>query len=366
MARAARRSSAPVRDLAEVAQAALNARGTLDPDGAVELLRPLPELLAAVRADGVPHAAPPKLGPEERALLSALGVVRPPRGVTSGPAPFHAPELSPGAAPTPRTDAYAVAGLLRTAITGDPPPPWTLDTLPPSGGARKLRGALDDLLWDALADDPAQRPADAAAVLDLAADAARRPAAPAAPHRPPAGPRERELPERKVLLLGGATGVAFLVGLVLAVSGGADDPAEPRPLAALPDIPQRATQQLAYATAMRQAMRGLNIRRVARRDQLAAADTTAGQTRAASGLAEAYGIAARSIGAAPAPPEARESTADIVRLLGSTEDAYREMARGARDDDRARFNRGRDAVRRREAALQRRIQRLERLGYDVI
>lgn len=363
MARAARRSATSLGDLAGLVRAALDARGSLEPAAAVELLRPLPDLLAAVRADGGPQTAPPKLGPEERALLSALGVVRPPRGVTGGPAPFHAPELAPGGAPTPRTDAYAVAGLLRTAITGDPPPPWTLDALPPSGSARKLQGALDDLLWDALADDPAQRPSDAFALLDLAADAARRPAVPAAAPRRPA---ERELPDRKVLMLGGATGVAFLVGLVLAVSGGTEDPAPPRPVAALPEIPQQTTAQLAYATAMRQAMRGLNTRRIARRAQLAGANTTAAQTRAATGLAEAYGIAARSIGEAPAPPQARESTAGIVRMLRSTEDAYRLMARGARDDDRAEFNRGRDAVRRREAALQNRLERLERLGYDVI
>lgn len=365
MARAAGRSTGSVAELAELVRGALDARGTLSPDAAIDLLRPLPDLLAAARAEGGPQPAPPKLGPQERALLSALGVVRPPRGVTGGPAPFHAPELAPGAVPTPRTDAYAVAGLLRTTITGDAPPPWTLDALPQAGGARKLRGGLDDLLWDALADDPGQRPADAAALLDLAADAARRRAGPAAPGRQPERPGTPELPERRVLLLGGATGLAFLVGLVLAVSGGSEDPAPPRPVAALPEIPRQVTEQLAYAAAMRQALRGLNTRRVARRAQLTGAETTAAQTRAATALAEAYGIAARSVDDVPTPSRARESTDGIVRTMRSTEDAYRVMARGARDDDRVEFNRGRDAVRRREAALQRRLERLERLGYDV-
>jgi hypothetical protein len=363
MARTARQPSTSLGDLAELARDALDARGTLAPDAAVELLLPLPDLLDAARVDA-PHPAPPKLGPEARALLSALGVVRPPRGVVDGPAPFHAPELAPGATPTPHTDAYAVAGLLRTAITGDTPPPWTLDALPPADGARKLQGGLDELLWAALADDPGQRPADVAALLRLAEDAARQPAAPAGPRREPA--RERELPERKVLLLGGATGVAFLIGLMLAVSGGTEDPVAPRPVAALQGVPERATGQLAYATGMRRAMRGLNTRRVARREQLAAAGTTAAQTRAATGLGEAYRIAARSVDKTPTPPQARESTAGIIRLLQETEDAYRVMARGARDEDRAEFNRGREAVQRREAALQRRLERLERLGYDVI
>ena len=48
-----------------------------------------------------------------------------------------------------------------------------------------------------------------------------------------------------------------------------------------------------------------------------------------------------------------------------TESAYRTMARGTRDGDRTQFVRGRDAVRRREALLQQRVQRLERLGFTV-
>lgn len=368
MARAAeRRPAAPLEDAAGLARSALDARGTLDPAAAVDLLRPLPAAVAAAREAGAPQQAPRKLGPEERALLSALGLVRPPRGVTAGPAPFHAPELAPGGTPTPQSDAYAVAGLLRTAITGEPPPPWTLDTLPRAGGSRRLRGPLDDLLWDALADDPAQRPADSATLLDRAAAAvAPGPAPPAREHeaRPAALPAE--LREPKALVVIGATAAAFLVGAVLAVSGGAEDPAPPKPVAALPEIPRQTTGQLAYAAGMRDAMRGLNTRRGARREQLAAAGTTAGQARAATALGDAYGIAARSVERTPTPPQAQDSTAGIARTMLGVESAYREMARGARDGDRPRYVRGRDAVRRREAALQRRIDRLERLGYDVV
>lgn len=358
-----RPTAAPGRDLLDLIDAALTARGVLTPADACALLAPLPSLLDGARLDGGKIKVPTGTRRDVRAVLAAFGLASPPRTSDGALVPFRAPELAEGAPATSRSDVYAVAGLLRTAVTGQDPPPWTLQTMPTS--APQLTGTFGDLLWDALADDPAQRPPSPSALLA---------AATAAVAGPPATDREAEpasAPEtRRLRVIAASAAAAFVLGLVVAVSGNSADvePAPPPvilpPLIAAPDAPA-AQARAAYALELGPALRRLNLRRVARRERLAGAQTRRGQSRAATALAEANGIAARSIGRADAPADVRAADRELVATLRLVESAYRTMARGARDGDRTQFVRGRDAVRRREALLQRRIQRLERLGFDV-
>lgn len=356
-------TSAPGRDLLDLIDAALTARGVLTPADACALLTPLPSLLDGARLEGGEVKVPARTARDVRAVLAAFELASPPR--TSGGAlvPFRAPELAAGAPATSRSDVYAVAGLLRTAVTGQDPPPWTLETMPAS--APQLSGAFGDVLWDALADDPAQRPPSPSALLAAAAAAASGPRAPEPEAAPASAPETRRL-----RVIAASAAAAFLLGLIVAVSGNSADvdPAPPPviipPLIAAPDAPA-SQARAAYAAEVGTALRRLNVRRVARRQRLAEARTQRGQSRAATALAEAYGIAARSVGRADAPAEVRAADRELVETMRLVESGYRTMARGARDGDRAQFVRGRDAVRRREALLQRRIQRLERLGFDV-
>lgn len=371
MARAMDRetSSAPATTVADIVRAALATRGGLSPEDAVELLSPLPDALDAARVQGRP---PSRLGGDDGAVLAALGLgtdVTP----ASGPAPFRAPELSPGSRPSARSDVYAIAGLLRTAITGQSPPPWTLSTLPPADGDRALGPRLSALLWDALADDPAQRPVTPAELLAgareaVAADTAQ-PHAPSPAPSPVSAAATAALREPRAILVGLGALLAFIVGIIVAVaSGGTTTPAAPDPIRALPSINTAALatgQQVAFATEMRATMRKLNTRRIARRARLARAQTSAGQSRAATELGDAYGLAARSVSATRSPERALLTKRGIATMMREVEAAYRTLAAGARDGDAAAFARGRELVRRREAFLQRRIQGLERVGYVV-
>ncbi|MBJ7331184.1 MAG: hypothetical protein JHC95_14910 [Solirubrobacteraceae bacterium] len=338
------------------------ARGTLSPAAAVALLAPLDHALTGVRDRGVStrDLSPARLrvGSDGGLVMTPFALVDPADG--DAIVPYRAPELGASAGATAASDVYAIAGLLRTAITGQPPPPWSLQTLPPAASPQ-LGDALADVLWDGLADDPARRPSTPRELLLRAQDAIVADTAAAE-----APPKQRS---RKPWLI--ATGVvaAFLLGTIL--SSGGPDAVEnaPRPvsglLAAAPSAPASAADP-AYAGAQREAMRRLNTRRVARRAQLADAETLRGQARIATSLGDAYGLAARELRRAPAPAGATaQANAGILDALRKVEGAYRTMAAGARDGDRARFVRGRDAVRRREALLQRRLGRLEALGYDV-
>lgn len=356
--------TAPGRDLLELVDAALQARGILTVADAVALLAPLPATLEAARADDAPLRLPPRTNRDTRAVLAALGLVDAPRKRGDGPVPYRAPERGPEDPPTPRSDVYAVAGLLRTAVTGHDPPPWTLETLPSAANVPALSGTFGAVLWDALADDPAQRPATPAALLDAASAAAAGRTIPAAatPAAPPDAQRLR-------LAAAAAAGAFFLGMLLVTIGGGQDAPSPPRPVALLPAglTPDAAATgtDAAYSREFAATMRRLNRRRVARRERLFRATTLAGQSRSATALADAYGLAARAARRAPVPARASSAHADIVEAMRLTESGYRTMARGARDGDRAQYVRGRDAVRRREALLQRRIQRLERLGFEV-
>lgn len=355
--------------VADIVRAALEARGGLSPEDAVELLTPLADALDSARVAGV---SAPRAGGDDGAVLAALGLgadVTP----AAGPAPFRAPELTPGSRPSARSDVYAIAGLLRTAVTGQSPPPWTLSTLPPADGARALGPRLSALLWDALADDPMQRPVTPSELLARAQEAvagdAARPQTSAPSPSAGGGAAAAALRPPRAVLVGLGALAAFVVGIIVAVaSGGTATPAAPDPIRALPQIDSAAIatgQQVAFATAMRETMRKLNTRRIARRTRLARARTSTGQARAATSLGDAYGLAARSVAATRSPERALLTKRGIAAMMRDVEAAYRTLAAGARDGDAAAFARGRELVRRREAFLQRRIQGLERVGYVV-
>lgn len=354
-------SAAPGREVVDLVDAALRARGAVTPEDACALLAPLPAAIEAARDAGTTLRLPRGTNRETRAAIAALGLASAPRARAGEPLPFRAPEQVADATPTPASDVYAVAGLLRTAVTGHEPPPWTLANLAANADAPNLAGAFGAVLWDGLADDPALRPASPQALLEAATAALTAPA-------PPLDDDAAVPPEtRRLRRIAAATGGAFLIGLILAVSSGGDDAPEPERIAVLPAAPAPAASGTddAFAADMAQAMRRLNVRRVARRERLRAATTLPGQASSATALADAFGIAARSAGRAPAPADARENAAAVVDALLLVESGYRTMARGARDGDRAQYNRGRDAVRGREALLQRRIQRLGQSGYRI-
>lgn len=350
--------------LLDIIDAALQSRGGLTPADACALLAPLPAALDALRATGGPVTLPRGTARDTRAAVAALGLASPPRVKAGAPVPFRAPELADGAPPTSASDVYAVAGLLRTAVTGQSPPPWTLATMPPSSEAPVLDSAFGAVVWDGLADDPALRPESPRVLLDTAQAALTEPAP--ALSTPPAPVADT----RRAQLLGAAVAGAFFLGLLLVAIGGEREqqrtpPRMPLLPAALSPPIAAADAKAAYADDMARTMRGLNSRRVVQRERLADARTGTGQSRGSTALGEAYGIAARSAGRAGPPPNVQETHDGIVSAMRLTESGYRQMARAARDADRAAWVRGRDAVRSREALLQRRVQRLRQLGYDV-
>jgi hypothetical protein len=150
-------------------------RGALPPARVAAIARGILEPLAAAHAAGLPHgdlhpgnvllrhgagwSAEDPFGTSvvllDHGVLELVGAARP-----ASLAPYVAPELEedePGrAAPTPRSDVYAVGALLLELLAGGP------DTAPQDAPAEWRKP-----LAAALADDPAARPADAAALLAL-------------------------------------------------------------------------------------------------------------------------------------------------------------------------------------------------------
>ncbi len=119
-------------------QAALAARGRLDPARAVAIVRQVAAALDAAHATGLVHRdvkpANVLLGGEpghEHVYLSDFGIVRAPAGDTKltdsgdwvGTVDFMAPEQLQGHRTDARTDVYGLGGVLYTALTGAVPYP---------------------------------------------------------------------------------------------------------------------------------------------------------------------------------------------------------------------------------------------------
>jgi serine/threonine protein kinase len=130
--------------------------GGLEPGHALALVGQLAAALGPEHERGFAHGAiePANVEVEgDRARLTGFGA-RP------YAAAFSAPEVLGGGEPTPRSDVYSLAALLCFALTGGAP-----SSAARVGGA--LPGGVRTVLEGALARDPADRPADAAALMAL-------------------------------------------------------------------------------------------------------------------------------------------------------------------------------------------------------
>ncbi len=218
-------------------QAALAARGRLEPADAVAIIGQVAAALDAAHATGLVHRdvkpANVLLGGEpgaEHVYLSDFGIVRAPAGDTKltdsgdwvGTVDFMAPEQLQGQRTDARTDVYGLGGVLHTALTGAVPYPRDtapatmlahMTEAPPRPSEHSERAAdLDRVVARAMAKDPQARYPSAGDLAQAAAAAldgdapmraersvARGPAAPevgsladsdraAAGDRPPASP----------------------------------------------------------------------------------------------------------------------------------------------------------------------------------
>ena len=222
------------------------ARGTVDDDEACAVARDLLSALECVHEAGILHRdikpANVLLGSDGRARLTDFGIAHPEdatrltqTGHLIGTIRYLAPELVEGAAPTVRSDLYALGVLIRDLV------------------GEQLAGDLRRLV-DRLTDpDPARRPASASQALAALAPAVtveHAPAAPAvataddaapaptetreqlpAPPAPAARPAQRDVRARAVPVIATAIVLLLVVAFVLAVDGGDDGGAGDTPAA---------------------------------------------------------------------------------------------------------------------------------------
>jgi len=102
--------------------------GTLDPEEARALTRPLLDALGYLHRQGIVHRdvkpANILVTPEGKPVLLDLGSAAPAEGSAHGSEGYAAPEQSgPGTTPGPAADLYALAATLYRCITGQIPPP---------------------------------------------------------------------------------------------------------------------------------------------------------------------------------------------------------------------------------------------------
>ena len=204
-------------DLAQL----LRREGPLEPSRAIELVGQLAEALDAAHARGLIHrdikpnnALVAREGPREHVYLADFGLTK-----TSGPdsatatgqvvgtVAYMAPEVIRGEPPDASADMYALGCVLFECLTGEVPFTGSneaaviyghLETPPPGvrDRAARLPVALDAVIAQALAKDPAERYGSGAAMVDDA-----RAALGAAPARRSG---RRRAPSRRTVLIGAA------------------------------------------------------------------------------------------------------------------------------------------------------------------
>ena len=202
--------NADARSLAQL----IDAEGPLSPARALALLEPVAAALDAGHAEGLvcdsltadAVLVSGRPGVDEHGQLTDLGPpwpadVRP--GRLLGDPSCLSPEEIRGAPPTPASNVYALGAILVCCLTGAPPfgSPARAGVLsahlsapPPRLSERlaELPTALDDLVADALAKEPRERPGSAAQLVARAAaalaDAPAARARPALAARPGAAP----------------------------------------------------------------------------------------------------------------------------------------------------------------------------------
>jgi len=213
------------------------ARGPLPPDDAVALCAQVARGLAALHQSDLVHRdvkpANVLLTPDGQAKLGDLGLVSGQdfsrltltNEVLGTPA-YMAPEQVRGEATTPATDVYALGATLFELLEGAPPfrgPPLRqfqahLVDAPPRPGA--CDPALAQLVVECLAKDPAERPADGAALARRLGEATQASASRA---------RRNVLPTLLLALLLAGLGIGGLAWVT--ARAGSDPSQEPAPVA---------------------------------------------------------------------------------------------------------------------------------------
>ena len=221
---------------------------SLPPERAVSYAVSIAAALAYAHQKGVVHndVKPDNImiGDDDEALLTDFGVASSPQSATllpgeagsiAGSLPYIAPEVIQGAAPSPRSDLYALAATLYEMLSGLPP----FSGAGAAGMAQRLAGppprltirdsdwgALPDVLERALAPSAADRYQDAAEFAAALAAMPSRQSAPvarvsASTSRPTSRPRVRP-----GVALGAAVallGVALLGAAAVLVDRGSND-----------------------------------------------------------------------------------------------------------------------------------------------
>ena len=120
-----------------------------------------------------------------------------------------------------------------------------------------------------------------------------------------------------------------------------------------------------YAAALDTALTRLSDARRQGRRRLAAATTAGGQATAATSLQRAYGNTGKALaGLEPGPAEADAHVA-IQAALERSRTAYSRLAETAARRERRAYTAAASAIKRSEANVQRAVERLKGLGYDV-
>ena len=120
-----------------------------------------------------------------------------------------------------------------------------------------------------------------------------------------------------------------------------------------------------YAAALNKAIATLNSARERGLRELRRAATPNGQARAADGVARAYRSAAKNLSEVSISPVARPANAAIIAALSRAERGYARLAADARGGNHRAYEAAREDVGRGEAAVQRALKGLKRLGYRV-
>jgi hypothetical protein len=122
---------------------------------------------------------------------------------------------------------------------------------------------------------------------------------------------------------------------------------------------------LALSVVLRRQLSALAERRNTLRRRLDAAVRADRQATAASGLAAAFRRTARALSGRRVTPQSAADLSALVEALRTTRDAYKDLATAARREDPAGYEAAATRVRRGEAAVDRRLLAMRRLGYRV-
>jgi serine/threonine protein kinase len=215
---------------------------------AIDVGRAVADALAGAHAAGILHRdvkpANVMITPAGAVKVLDFGVARPLAGATItqtasvvGTAAYMPPERVEGAVGDARSDVYSLGCLLYAMLAGAPP--FTGESAavllhqhlharpdPPSARRPEVSPALDGLVLEMLAKDPAGRPQTAAEVahrLGAVADGSGAATAATAPLPPPVPPTLPSVPRssnRTPVLLGLAAAAILLVGVIVLLAGG--------------------------------------------------------------------------------------------------------------------------------------------------